>query len=870
MLLSKTIAARVLSFSPVLTKPKSILCSSSFYSLNSPKPQPDIVQFDPKEVVSSFKVWFKTRDDYLLDRIFEILASKEDNSSSYLVTSFEFELNQLGLRLDEAFVLKVLKHGKNVLSCLKFFDWAGRQTGYSHTRATFNAIFKILSREKLMSLILDFLENYKLHRYVHRVRFHHTLVVGYAVAGKPDIALKLFGTMRFQGLDLDTFSYHVFLNALVEQSCFDIVDVIFKQIKSRGLENEITWCLKIKSFCKQDKLKEAIHYARGLEIEGHKINDHMVSILVDAHCKRNRFEEAYQLLDDFSASGKKSYGIWSHYLCKVGKLDEALNLFRSKKVSEGFVPPVFRYNTLICKLLSENRLEDTSDLLQEMMEENISPDNMTMNAALCFFCKAGMVDVALELYNSRSEFGLSPNSLSYNYLINTLCGDGSIDEAYRVLKDSITQGYYPRKKAVSFLADSLCREGKLDKVKELVVMGLEQNIMPSDAVCIKFISALCKARRVEDGYLVHNKLSRMTKLTRRSTYFDLVRGFNSVNRGDMAARLVIEMQEIGHKATRGLYRAVICCICTMNNPEIQFFNLLKMQLSRQDPSCEAYNFFIDGAGHAKRPDLARQVFEMMGRNGIEPTNATKIFMLQSYLKSDRIADAIYFYNYLCEKGTPGRKINNSIVVGLSKANKPGLGLELLKGLREKKFIPSQECYEELVKSFCSVKNYDKVVEVIDELIKAGRPVSSFIGNTLLFHALKSRELYQAWVRSGLVTREASPSDCVTLVELVGFFSGGFRMNVHIEDLDEVIGQYFPLDIFTYNILLKRLSMTNSLDRFIELFHKMSKRGYQYNKWTYDIIIHTLWKHGRTNEAMRWVEEARRMDFDMTEQTKECI
>lgn len=151
-----------------------------------------------------------------------------------------------------------------------------------------------------------------------------------------------------------------------------------------------------------------------------------------------------------------------------------------------------------------------------------------------FFCKAGMVDVALELYNLRSEFGLSPNSMAYKYLINTLCGDGSVDEAYRVLKNSIEQGYFPCGRTFSILADALCREGKLDKMKELVIVALERNFMPTTFSYDKFISALCRARRVEIGYLIHGELERINKVTKKTTYFNLIHGFNKLNRGDIA------------------------------------------------------------------------------------------------------------------------------------------------------------------------------------------------------------------------------------------------------------------------------------------------------------------------------------------------
>ncbi|KAJ4960765.1 hypothetical protein NE237_020675 [Protea cynaroides] len=859
---------------PILNK-RFILCSSSscFHSLSPGTAVSErIGDLPSKEVASSFKDWFRSRNDVLLDHIFEILSSQADDSVSR--KSAELALSRLGLRLSEEFVLKVLHHGEDVLSCLKFFDWAGRQPGYHHTRATFNAIFKILSRAKLMSVMIDFLQTYTNQRYMHKVRFYDTLVMGYAVAGKPEIALQLFGRMRFIGVDLDSFAYHVLLNALVEENLFDVVEIVAKQIKMRGFENQITSGIMVKNFVKQNKLEEAEAFIRGLVSNGGAVDENVVCIVVDAFCKQNKFEEAGRLMNEFQEVGKFSmehiYSIWIRDLVQAGKVDVAMEFLHSKKIAEGYVPDLFRYNMLICRLLRENRLEEVCDLLMEMKEGKISPDKVTMNAALCFFCKAGMVDVALDFYNSRKEFGLSPNSLAYNYLINTLCGDGSVDEAYRVLKNSIERGYFPGTKTFSILADALCREGKLDKMKELFVVALERNVVPSDALYDKFISALCRANRVEDGYLIHGELHRLNKVATRKTYLHLISGFNKSSRGDIATRLLIEMQESGHTPSRSLYRSVIRCLCDTDHPENQFLKLLEMQLSHPEPIIRDYNFFIDGAGHAKQPDLARKVFEMMVRSGVEPNLSSEILMLQSYLKSERISDALNFFGDLCKRRKASRKLYHTMIAGLCKANKPDIALELLWEMKEKGLVPSLQCYEELVKSLSSNKNYDIVVKIIDDLEKSGRHVSSFIGNILLLHSLRSRELYEAWVRSRDVLGDASLSGSLTLGELVGAFSGRIRVSGNIENLEEVIGQCFPPDLYTYNMLLRRLSMNETMDYAYEVFNRIYEKGYEPNRWTYDILVHGLFKHGRTNEAKRLLNEMLQKGFDPTDCTRQLI
>lgn len=124
----------------------------------------DTAGFLNKQLVATFREWFQWGNSALFSRIFEILSadSGPDHSAS------DHALSLLNLRLSESFVLDVLHDGRRrpsgVLLCLKFFDWAGRQPQFYHTRATFHAMFKILSMAKRNSQMMDFLED--IERYV--------------------------------------------------------------------------------------------------------------------------------------------------------------------------------------------------------------------------------------------------------------------------------------------------------------------------------------------------------------------------------------------------------------------------------------------------------------------------------------------------------------------------------------------------------------------------------------------------------------------------------------------------------------------------------------------------------------------------------
>ncbi|GER26162.1 pentatricopeptide repeat-containing protein [Striga asiatica] len=142
-----------------------------------------------------------SRKKPLFDTVFEILRTQEESAA-------DSALSRLNLRLSEILILDVLDYGK-------------KDPGFHHTRTTFDAIFRIISKAKMMNLMLEFLQNYMKQRYVHKIRHYNILVMGYAVAGKPETALQVYGEMRFLGVDLDELAYHVLLNSFIDHGYFD-------------------------------------------------------------------------------------------------------------------------------------------------------------------------------------------------------------------------------------------------------------------------------------------------------------------------------------------------------------------------------------------------------------------------------------------------------------------------------------------------------------------------------------------------------------------------------------------------------------------------------------------------------------------------
>uniref|UniRef100_A0A1J3D5V9 Pentatricopeptide repeat-containing protein n=1 Tax=Noccaea caerulescens TaxID=107243 RepID=A0A1J3D5V9_NOCCA len=791
-------------------------------------------------LVRELKDWFKRdgqlQSHQLIEQISHILRAPSNEGDD---RAFYLHLSGLRLRLTERFVLDVLNHIRSdIFSCLKFFDWAARQRGFHHTRATFHAIFKILRSAKHVSIMTDFLDRSDgFEGYRHTLRLCDALVIGYAVAGRTDIALQHFGHMRFRGLDLDSFGYHVLLNALVEEKCFDTVDVIYDQISARGFLCAVTHSIMVKKLCKQGQLDKAEAYLRSLLPDDPAGCGSGLGILVDALCSKEKFQKATKLLDEIKVVGTvsmdRAYNMWIKALIEAGLLNNIADFLEKISPLKGCEVEVFRYDSLIFKLLRENNVGSVYDILTEMMVRGVSPSKKTMNAALCFLCKAGYVDEALEIYRSRSEIGFTPTAMSYHYLIHTLCTDGNVQQAFDVLKGAMDRRHFLGAKTFSKLTNALCWKGKADMAKELVIVAVEQGLLPKRLGSCKIISALCNVGKVEDALLINELFDKSGVATTFTAFVSLIYGAIRIKRGDKAAKLIMRMQEKGYTPVHNHYRDVIRSVCAMESSnENYFITLLKFQLSLWEHKDGAYNLFIEGAGFAGRPKLARVVYDMMDRDGIKPTLNSNVLMLQSYVKNGRIADALHFFNDLREKGETKRVLYQAMIVGFCRANRVDDAMQFLEEMKGTGRQPSIECYELLIQKLCNEERYEEAVGLVNEFRKSGRRITSFIGNVLLYNAIKSKGVYEAWTRMRDV--EEKISEMKSLGELIGVFSGRIDMEGELKRLDEVIEKCYPLDMYTYNMLLKRVVMNQAEDAF-ELAERIARRGYKPNEWTHMIL-----------------------------------
>lgn len=425
-----------------------------------------------------------------------------------------------------------------------------------------------------------------------------------------------------------------------------------------------------------------------------------------------------------------------------------------------------------------------------------------------------------------------------------------MDEAYRVLEDGLTRGFFPGKLTYFILANALWKAQRLDKMCQLIDASIVRHRAPGVRICRKFIFALCKAGRVDDAYLLPSKIKRNDmSVDYRTLIYDLC----NARRGEMASKLLLEMQKYGYSLSCNISKTVINVLCETGRAD-QVLPLLDMHVMSLSPDTNLYNAFIQGLCYAGRPEIATRAYEKMIENKRAPNSISHLSLLTGYLRCKKVVDALKFFEAILASHPPSTRLYNVFVRGLSAAGNAELALMFFEEMSGKGFVPSLLCYEEVIHILCTGDKFNLALKIFGDMEMKGRHASVFIYTVLLQHCFKVQDLNQALVLFEGMCKQKPPGGISVFSLFVDGLSKAWRLEFTLGLLEEVIKQSFGGSIVAYNILLKGLCKEGKMQLACDLFRRMSMEGRIPNEWSYDILAHGFCKVGNTIEAQKIMEE----------------
>ncbi|XP_045797264.1 pentatricopeptide repeat-containing protein At5g14080 isoform X1 [Trifolium pratense] len=178
-------------------------------------------------------------------------------------------------------------------------------------------------------------------------------------------------------------------------------------------------------------------------------------------------------------------------LCRVGKVDELLEVFRVLECKSYF-KDVEGYNVMVSWLCEAGRVKEGYAVLQEMKKKGLNPDVSSYNYVMEACCKQDLLRPARKLWDEMFAGGCCGNVKTYNILIRKFSEEGQVQEAQMLLNRMFDKGVEPDSSSYTFLLQGLCQEDMLEEAFELYSKAAKQDITVARDILSSFILSLCK------------------------------------------------------------------------------------------------------------------------------------------------------------------------------------------------------------------------------------------------------------------------------------------------------------------------------------------------------------------------------------------
>ncbi|PKI56167.1 hypothetical protein CRG98_023435 [Punica granatum] len=229
-----------------------------------------------------------------------------------------------------------------------------------------------------------------------------TMIAGYSKCGDVDSARILFDQIAVK----DLLIYNAMIACYAQNSRAQEALQLFNDMIQPDVDilpDEITFSSIISACSQLGDLTSGFWIESCMRKLGIRMDDHLITALIDLYAKCGSIDKAYELFND---SRKKD---------------------------------VVSYSAMILGLGMNGRAVDAIRLFKEMVEAGINPNLHTFSGLLAAYSHAGLVEEGYRCFKSMRDYGLVASVDHYGIMVDLLGRAGLIKEAYNLIASMPTQ-----------------------------------------------------------------------------------------------------------------------------------------------------------------------------------------------------------------------------------------------------------------------------------------------------------------------------------------------------------------------------------------------------------------------------------------------
>lgn len=455
----------------------------------------------------------------------------------------------------------------------------------------------------------------------------------YEQRGDAKFAVDLLETLDYFGINPSITFYNSAMNVKYQQRFTDDVEKLYKEIRKKGLKpDEKTYNFLMHAFARRGEIKRVIllfteverelgqtngfHYSAVL-LAASVAQDHSMlyewferlqkdakvevglshyNIMIDACARTVDAEGALNLLDEMMERGIDPNVItWTTVIALYSyrhDSDTAQSVF-DRMESSGILPNIITYGALMNAYVNCENMDAVLLILDEVEKSDLETNSIIYNIVLKGYGLTRNIAGVRRVFDHMLRLGLQPDLYTYTGIINALCEHGSVAEADSVLEKMIQERVTPNVFTYSALMDGHLRTGNSQRARELYAEMLERGIKPSYVTFSILNAAYSSGESDNEGLASAEKILQS---------------------------LIVEAQSVDKAGTLDS--------TTGGVPSTIDTDALA-SLHGKVPT-DIFNPIINAYGKRYRPDLARNLYNIMLEVGTPPDAQTHTILMNAY------------------------------------------------------------------------------------------------------------------------------------------------------------------------------------------------------------------------------------------------
>ncbi|CAK9148117.1 unnamed protein product [Ilex paraguariensis] len=471
----------------------------------------------------------------------------------------------------------------------------------------------------------------------------------------------------------------------------EIVGLVLKLGEHCVFPNNVWLSQLITRLCRSGKSNKAWEFLHDVRRLGGSVEAASCNALLTGLGREHDYVRMNMLLKEMKEQKIQpdvvTFGILINYLCKLRRVDEALEVFKKMRGNENdeisVEPDVVHYNTLIDGLCKVGRQEEGLGLLEQMKSRHESaPNIVTYNCLIDGFCKAGEIERSHELLDQMYKEGLMPNVITLNTLVDGMCKHGRINSAMDFLNQMRQKGLKTNAITYTVLISAFCNANNIDKAMALFDEMLKTGCSPIAIVYYCLISGLSQAGKVDDASSVASMMKKVGFGLDIVSYNVLISGFCRKNRLEKAYEMLKDLEEAGVK-----------------------------------PDSVTYNTLISYFSETGDFRTAHTLMRRMVKDGLVPTVVTYGTLIHAYCLVGNLDEAMKIFTDMssASRVSPNTVIYNNLIDSLCKNKKVEVALSLMDDMKAKGVKPNTNTYNAMFKGLQEINWLEKALRLMDQM-----------------------------------------------------------------------------------------------------------------------------------------------------------